>query len=632
VLNAPVQADDAKPSLFDHIAPPVPQAEDFVAVAGRRLTVRGANTRFWGMGLSLAEVAAGFAPQRAAGGAEAEAPAAATDAATAQRLLEKLHSLSCDLLLITDSPTGEHSGLLQEVVAQSRRYGIRIGLPGAASGLGCVFADDAAILDDPASREDWQASLPPDGLPLDDMLARVWDPRLELLGIQRLRENVRLMNGRSGLRLSDDPAVAYWELAAGEHWLEQMLAGEWQSLPLFQSRLLLQRWNAWLYARYETDAALVAAWGSLRPAHESLDNDTCLLTPLEEGLDIGAAQRILLGIALEDSDYPPVTCDLLSQARRDDVRLFLREIWQGHKEREELAFRRWGDSARSAPLLWHRKPAVALDQSGAGAVAYVATYGEVLQNGLRLPPEDKARPRLLHLMPESAKPAPISPEFFLSLVHQVDAVNLSGLIFWGLESFIRSESAPTATGVAEVMSRAGRFAFRNDITVPVFAGDEKMLKMEEPHLLVFRHGGLTQGEAVEFDGGIRFEWLIPAKKDDKKDASTVEPDAEAPDALETEAEPVLTKCAVSAALMSEDGSPFVRAPKVRLMVAARAATSQTPEKALDIQLALRADYLTGDHYVIYDSLGRELAQGTVEQMPFVVPLQQAALEIWFVNQ
>ncbi len=623
--------NEDKPSLLDHIAPPLPQAEDFVAAMGRRLKVGDDNIRFWGIGLSLADWAPKIVRHEIAE-EEADEFLPLTEAEIAQRLLEKLSSFSYNLLLLTDSPTGGMSGLVREVVAQSRNYGIRIGLPGAAGHLGQALPADAAILDDPTSQEEWQASLPPEGLSLDNLLARVWDPRLELLGIDRMRENARVMNGRTGLRLADDPAVAYWELAAGEQWFERMLAGEWQSLPLFQVRLLLQRWNAWLYAKYETDDALASAWGGLRPAHESLDNDTCLLTPLE-GTEIDPVQRTLLGIELKDSDYPPVTGMHLSDVRRADVRQFLFEIWQGHKEREELAFRRWGNSARVAALSWHRKLSGAPEQSNAKAASYMMDYQTLLRQGLSLPDHETGRPVFLHVEMESNVAAEVAPDFFVRILQRLETERLAGVLFWPAVTDFSFDSE-SASGTGEIMSRIAHLAFRNDISLPPLVTDGTNQQLESDYMVVFRSEDFPRGEAASFANGISFEWLKKDKrsrtkteKESTEEAGEGEADSVVPE--ETQVPP--EKCQITLAFLSDDGSPLEKAATLRLFVVGKVSGIESVEKK-DSMLALQADFLLQRHYRTCDMLGRELERGIVGRLPFVVQLQSEVFEVEFSTQ
>jgi len=233
--------------------------------------------------------------------------------------------------------------------------------------VGTVTPDDASIIDDPATSEAWRAAVAelvkknknrPVGLRCGHggfpAHVRIWDPRFEALGIERMRRIADFRNKyKGGLRLADDPQVVVWELSNEEIWYKGMFNGAWQRLPAFFRNQLLGKWNAFLWDKYGTEEKLMKRWQFLLPG-ESLYQGTIMLAPL--------ARPASAELAVNDSNPQAIeslkmvkqkyTRDDFTRARGEDVVEFFTRLWIDHKQREMDALKTWGKSCRRSPCLW----------------------------------------------------------------------------------------------------------------------------------------------------------------------------------------------------------------------------------------------------------------------------------------
>ena len=218
---------------------------------------------------------------------------------------------------------------------------------------GKATADDAAIIADPATAAAWTEAVGKDGTDIRGSIARIWDPRLETIGIARMKRFADHINQYTGKRNGDDPAFAVWELSNEEWWFVRMTGGQWQNLPPFFRNSLIAQWNDWLKAKYGNDDKLRAAWNFLLPG-ETLTAATIQFTPMEGATksavavnDANPATRAALtGMAQQ------YTRDDFAKRRGEDVIQFLLDLWIGHKQREHNAVKTWGEACKFNPLLW----------------------------------------------------------------------------------------------------------------------------------------------------------------------------------------------------------------------------------------------------------------------------------------
>ncbi|MBC7807702.1 MAG: hypothetical protein H7145_16335, partial [Akkermansiaceae bacterium] len=224
---------------------------------------------------------------------------------------------------------------------------------GAGINGGQVQPGDVDIVRDPATTTAWKEAVGEKGMAIRDNIARIWDSRLESVGIRHMTEVGNHVNRYTGHRWADDPVFAVWELSNEEWWFGKMARGEWQNLPPFFRNQLLQKWNGWLQNKYGTDDKLRAAWNGLLPG-ESLKNGAVVFAPMGEPTRIDAAlndanplaRRAVQGLSQK------YTRDDFARARGEGVIAFLLDLWVSHKKREADAVKALGKSMRLSPLVW----------------------------------------------------------------------------------------------------------------------------------------------------------------------------------------------------------------------------------------------------------------------------------------
>ena len=275
----------------------------FVMPSGGDLTLDGSNARFWGIALRST-------PPEFAVPADKDAPA--------KTLASRFAVAGANLLRVEipspDDPSAEvNMEAIDSLLGFSRDTGTRLWL-GATAALGSATPDSVGILDDPASAEEWSAAV--DAMPehriwLNGALDCAWDPRLELLAIQHLRDRAQHFNETTGLRWADDPAIVLWELDGADDWHGRMAAGWSASLPEISLRFLDMQRRAWMLDRFP----------------------------------------------------PDVLPDALAPEQEQEFR---NDLWTAHKRRISDQFRLWGQSTRRSPVAWREIafPNIRPDDSG----------------------------------------------------------------------------------------------------------------------------------------------------------------------------------------------------------------------------------------------------------------------------
>lgn len=99
-----------------------------------------------------------------------------------------------------------------------------------------------------------------------------FERKLQDLALRYVKALLEHRNPYTGLRYRDDPALAVLEIQNEDCVFFHFPLGPLQAGKQFplHSKRLRERWCAWVKARYRSDAAVKAAWGSLR-GHESLE-------------------------------------------------------------------------------------------------------------------------------------------------------------------------------------------------------------------------------------------------------------------------------------------------------------------------------------------------------------------------
>ncbi|NJK90762.1 MAG: hypothetical protein HC904_02355 [Blastochloris sp.] len=220
--------------------------------------------------------------------------------------------------------------------------------------VGKVTAADVGIVKDEATAKAWAEAVASvkDGMEIRNNPARIWDPRLEVLGLERMKAIVMHTNKHRGLRWADDPTFAVWELSNEEWWMRKMLAGSWKKLPAFFQEQLEQRWSAWVRKKYGEEGKLKASWGGVL-AEESWERGRFRLAPMGKNDPKAAlndaneaARQAVAGTG------QGATEESLADARASDVLEFLLELQLAHKKRSVEAFKSWGRSTRLSPVLY----------------------------------------------------------------------------------------------------------------------------------------------------------------------------------------------------------------------------------------------------------------------------------------
>ena len=249
-------------------------------------------------------------------------------------------------------------------IAECGKQGVH--LWGAGFGGGSLYEDDieksVGIVSDPASAAEWSATVK--GMTKVEWWSNnrkamsllteavAWDPRLEALAIEQMRQKAQHINVHTGLRHADDPTFAVWELTNEQWWMTRMTGGQWQNLPPYFRKSLIARWNDWLKAKYKTQPELTKAWGFLFPG-EDLAQETVLFAPMGRAMKaIELNDTNPAALAAFKTVETPISRDACTVARSNDVIEFLLALIISHKKRMGTALKTWGKSARLSPLIY----------------------------------------------------------------------------------------------------------------------------------------------------------------------------------------------------------------------------------------------------------------------------------------
>ncbi|MGF1530376.1 MAG: hypothetical protein ACFCU4_03340 [Puniceicoccaceae bacterium] len=325
------------------------------------LTVGGERQRYW------AAIGKLFIPTRIQPGDDDQTRAAKLERSRrgTDFLLDRFAEYGFNAVRLWDVTTdedyqpgdGSHADALDYFLARASERGFRVWAAGFGNRVGRLSAADVDILDDPSTASQWVDAIREynegsDKKDIRKSLARIWDPRIEAVYIERMRAIGNHFNKHRGLRWADDPVFAIWELTNEEWWMSRMLGGGWLKEPKFFRDQLIRLWNQWLLDKYENDANLSAAWGGLLPG-ESASEGSVIFAPIrgrsDPALTIGDANPAALA-ALMSTEQTLTRSDFEPQRARDLIE-FLLEIQLAHKERSSAAVRDLGKSTRLGVII-----------------------------------------------------------------------------------------------------------------------------------------------------------------------------------------------------------------------------------------------------------------------------------------
>ncbi len=335
------------------------------------LSINGKRERFWAViGKPYISAGVGAGDDEATRATKLEKSRKGTDA-----LVQRFTDLGFNAIRLWDvvpdtndytKGDGSRADSIDYFIAKAKEAGFRIWSAGFGNRLGSASPDEVSIIDDPKTAEAWKQAVTEYSqekfpgkkgtkrkIDLRHSFARIWDPRLEAIYINRMRANADHVNKYTGLRWADDPVFAVWELSNEEWWIRRMLGGGWQKEPEFFRNQLIGLWNSWLQKKYGSQEKLTEAWQTLLPG-ESLKEGTVLFAPMagksDPSLSMNDANPIareaLMGMeqAYQRSDFSP--------ARASDVLAFLLEIQLAHKQRSAEAVKTFGKSCKLSPTIY----------------------------------------------------------------------------------------------------------------------------------------------------------------------------------------------------------------------------------------------------------------------------------------
>ncbi|MEM1011406.1 MAG: hypothetical protein AAGI46_04195 [Planctomycetota bacterium] len=341
--------------------------ERYVRVVDGQLHADGERQRFWGVIGQLfvrPDIKPNDTPDEIA--VKVEAAQRGTD-----ELLDRLELLGFNAVRFWEGYVdgdyeigdGSRQDAADYFIAEAGKRGFRIWTAGL-NRVGYVLPSEVDVIDDPATAEAWsQAVLSASrlnddgsirrGWAIRNNLARIWDPRLQAIGIRNMTAVATHRNQHNGLRWCDDPTFAVWELSNEEWWMRKMVGGRWQTLPPFFRQQLIAKWNDYLRESYGDDATLAEAWGGLIEG-ESLDAGTVLLAPMAGETNVDTALNDaspVAAAAVKPTKQSYARSDFAKQRGRDVIAFFL-ELQLAHKHKEAAAIRPLGRSTQLSPMIF----------------------------------------------------------------------------------------------------------------------------------------------------------------------------------------------------------------------------------------------------------------------------------------
>ncbi len=347
----------------------LPPDSMYVQVVDGQLHVEGKRVRFWGTNghtFALANVTPDDTP------AEAERKADLMRRSNLA-ILDRLEALGFNSVRVWvgfsddggpyQKGDGSRADSIDFFLHEAAKRGFKVWYAGFNE-LPHVSPSEVDIIDQPEDAAAWAAAVREactydddgtlkEGWRLRNNVARIWDPRLEAIGLACMTRSANHFNQYNGLRWADDPIFGVWELSNEEWWMRKMVGGKWQQLPAFFRDQLIAHWQSFLSGKYGGDDRLREAWDGLLEG-ESLETGTVLLAPMarptQGAVSIGDANPYAReALSVLEQEY---SRDDFSPTRASDVLEFFLGLQLAHKRRSEAAIKPLGKSTRLSPMIY----------------------------------------------------------------------------------------------------------------------------------------------------------------------------------------------------------------------------------------------------------------------------------------
>ena len=282
---------------------------------------------------------------------------------TNDAFVQRIHDLGFNLVRYWTNPAcfeeytagdGSNADLFAKSLESLDKRGIKVWLTSLGGGiLGQITADDATVINDPATEKAWRQALGGKKMELAFNRQCGWDPRIQALTAKRREKIVGWRNKYKGnLRLGDDPQIAVWEMYNEEWWFSSMINGHWQDLPKFFRDELQDKWCEFLKKTYVDDAGLAGACGFLLPG-ESLKKKSVTIAPLASGVDLknlnDANPSVIAALTAKKQ---ALSRDNFTRQRGSDVVRFFLEMNVAFKSAQRDALRTLGRGIGRVPIIF----------------------------------------------------------------------------------------------------------------------------------------------------------------------------------------------------------------------------------------------------------------------------------------